>query len=78
MPHYVIYLADDVVPLILGDFDADSDVDLIDFQWFQTCYTGPDTVDPLGQGCAALDFDADQDIDRSDLAAFYEAAAPPG
>jgi hypothetical protein len=51
-----------------GDFDADGDVDLIDFGQFQLCFTGPDGAAPMG--CATADSDLDGDVDLIDFGAF--------
>jgi len=50
-----------------GDFDGDTDVDLIDFATFQTCYTGEaGTISP--EDCAACDLDGDDHVDLDDYA----------
>ncbi len=77
VPPRVIYQAEDIVPLILGDFDADSDIDLLDYRWLQTCFTGPGEDFFLDDGCNAFDFDGDGDVDWEDFAAFVEAGSNP-
>lgn len=80
VPPWVIYQANDVQPLIAGDFDADSDVDLSDMQWMQNCYTGSGDEEGgflLEPGCPALDFDEDVDVELSDYAGFREVFAGP-
>ena len=62
-----------------GDYDQDSDVDLIDFIRFQTCFTGDGGG--LGEpdsGCEVFDFDTDDDVDLTDLQAFWTCFAGPG
>ena len=57
-----------------GDFDADGDVDLDDFHFFQDCVTT--FADEAGPGCVSLevgDFDKDGDIDFHDFGAFQIA-----
>lgn len=51
-----------------GDFDADGDVDLKDFQTFAYCMNGPEVGYP--EGCEAADFDGDADVDLADSADF--------
>jgi hypothetical protein len=61
---------------ILGDMDADGDVDSHDFEVFTTCFTG--TGGTLERGCEAGDFDADADIDCLDFRGFCDAWTEPG
>lgn len=77
LPPEVIYQRDQVVAPLKGDFEADFDIDLRDFQWLQVCYTGPDNFD-LGLGCQAHDFDFDGDLDGDDLAPFVDRLDHPG
>lgn len=60
-----------VAPGTRGDFDNDGDVDLDDFGFFQTCYTGSGVVqdDP---DCAGALLDNDADVDLDDFAIFRE------
>lgn len=51
-----------------GDFDGDSDVDLVDFARFQICYSG--AGEPVAADCACGDFDGDGDADLVDFAQF--------
>jgi hypothetical protein len=69
-----------VLPILPGDFEADSDVDLADQAAFQECFTGPPDENKivLELGCAALDLDGDADVDRHDLTLFIEALTGPG
>ena len=60
-----------------GDFDGDGDVDLLDFNAFEACFTGEDGG-PVDPGCAAGDFDGDGDIDCSDWERFRWAWTSPG
>ncbi|HUU85888.1 MAG TPA: endonuclease/exonuclease/phosphatase family protein [Phycisphaerae bacterium] len=59
-----------------GDFDDNAIVDLLDFQVFQYCFTGP-ANGPPDSGCDAGDFDADDDIDADDFALFNGLFAGP-
>ncbi len=61
-----------------GDFDADGDVDLDDFHFFQDCVAPLD--DEGGPGCVSLevgDFDKDGDIDFHDFGALQVAFTGP-
>ncbi len=79
VPPRVIYQFEDIRPLVKGDFDADFDIDVLDFQWLQTCFTGPGGDDVfLDEGCNALDFDDDNDVDVDDFAAFAKVVGGPG
>lgn len=55
-----------------GDFDADGDVDLIDFGRLQTCFAGDANV--TDGPCAAYDRDGDEIVNLDDFAAFHAAA----
>lgn len=79
-PPHVVYQTADVLPILPGDFEADSDVDLADQAAFQECFTGPPDENKivLELGCAALDLDGDADVDRHDLTLFIEALTGPG
>ena len=55
-----------------GDFDADGDVDLDDYAYWDDCMTGPD-MGPYALQCALLDFEPDGDVDLADFAGFQEA-----
>ena len=68
-----------------GDFDADGDVDLVDYRSFTDCLAGPDaTPVPPTPACAAaclaaFDADADGDVDLADFGVFQRQwAGPPG
>ncbi len=58
-------------PLADGDCDTDGSVDLIDFDDFQPCLSGPSGG--VGRGCGCFDVDQDGDVDLSDVAAFQHA-----
>ncbi|MBP7934893.1 MAG: laminin G domain-containing protein [Phycisphaerae bacterium] len=51
-----------------ADFDNDGDVDLADFDSFQSCFTGAAVPlgDPTG-ACSGADFDEDGDVDQTDF-----------
>ncbi len=53
-------------PQFATDLDADGDVDLADFAYFQTCFNGPNR--PAGVHCTVdADFDRDADVDLADF-----------
>ncbi len=60
-----------VVPHLIGDFDADGDVDLDDYTAWRACLIGPGVAP--GEGCEPMDLDADNDVDLSDFARFQTA-----
>jgi parallel beta-helix repeat protein/predicted outer membrane repeat protein len=62
------------LPLIMGDFDYDGDVDLGDFAGFEDCLGGSDQV-IVSPPCRVFDFDADGDVDLGDFASFQVAFA---
>ncbi|MCP4246078.1 MAG: hypothetical protein GY778_03425 [bacterium] len=76
----LIYRPEDVGPVVKGDFDADFDFDLFDFQWFQWCYTGDlsEIGGTIGFGCSTVDFDDDVDVDGSDYSALDALWSGPG
>jgi hypothetical protein len=83
VPPRVIHQGEEKLPsLRFGDYDADTDIDLADAQWFQVCFTGPgeDVMGPLflDIGCRWLDFDFDIDIDTADFAILRTLLAGPG
>jgi formylglycine-generating enzyme required for sulfatase activity len=57
---------------IPGDFDSDGDVDLVDFQMFQLCFSGTD-MPWTGDACAPGDTDFDGDVDLVDFGGFQLA-----
>ena len=59
----------DVAPGLMGDHDADGDVDLDDFAALVECMTGPD-ADGVPTPCQMMNFDADQDVDLKDFGGF--------
>ncbi len=64
-------------PTILGDCDADQDVELTDFPAMTTCLTGPQFT--IANTCACTDFDDDDDLDLPDIAEFqnhFDCVAP--
>ncbi|UCG15999.1 MAG: hypothetical protein JSV19_11965 [Phycisphaerales bacterium] len=62
-------------PSLLGDWNADGDVDLADYQAFAGCHLGPTmSVDVT---CTLFDFDGDVDVDVGDFAAFQAAFTGP-
>lgn len=66
---------------MLGDCDADGDLDLFDVQSLQNCFSGadwsPGYVPPSEECTIPLDFDDDADIDASDYTGFYDRCSGP-
>ncbi len=64
LPPRAIYQQEDIEFVHPGDFDADFDIDLADFQWFQFC------ADPtfffLPSFCRVFDFNGDEVVDGDD------------
>lgn len=57
------------------DFDGDTDVDLIDFSFFQSCFSGPNR--PAATGCECADATHDGDVDLIDFANFQTCFTGP-
>ena len=57
------------IPVLRGDVDGDSDVDLNDYESFADCMTGPQNGSVVGI-CNAFDFEPDHDVDLADFAVF--------
>jgi hypothetical protein len=57
--------------IALGDSDQDADVDLVDFNDFQLCFTGSEQT--ASSECRHQDFDDDGDVDLTDFAEFQLA-----
>ena len=64
------------LPLVMGDFDLDGDVDLADFSNTQLCVTGPGPTS-ISPCCRICDFEPDTDVDIDDLAAFTAVLIGP-
>ncbi|HZM15377.1 MAG TPA: FlgD immunoglobulin-like domain containing protein [Candidatus Krumholzibacteria bacterium] len=64
---------DNDMPVVLGDFDADLDVDAADMQSFMDCFSGAGLPYIENQGCQLGDFDNDFDVDCDDHTAFRAA-----
>lgn len=64
----LVALPDVQVP---GDFDGDTDVDLIDFLTLLDCLSEPGLLREAG--CAATDLDGDMSVDLRDFAVFQSA-----
>lgn len=56
-----------------GDLNCDGGVDLLDFEIFQECFTGPGGG--LLPGCQGADFEGDEDVDLADFSQFQLAFA---
>ncbi len=63
-------------PPFLPDHDMDSDVDLADFGWFQTCLAGPEAPPP-SVPCRCADFQSDGFVDAIDLGTFLGCMLGP-
>lgn len=50
----------------LGDCEDDGDVDLLDFDQFRGCATGPDRAPPTGN-CVCFDVDRSDTVDLADF-----------
>ena len=61
---------------VLGDADADGDVDWVDFAAFADYLLGPST-NPQLAGWQFFDVDMDDDVDLRDLAAWQNAFTGP-
>jgi len=62
-------------PSLLGDWNADGNVDLADYEAFAVCHLGP--MVPIEAVCTLFDFDGDVDVDVGDFAAFQVAFTGP-
>jgi hypothetical protein len=67
--------SDCIVIVPRSDFDADNDVDLIDFGLFQRCFAGPGQG--VLEGCEIVDMDEDGDVDISDFGRFQRCMSGP-
>jgi len=52
------------------DYDADGDIDIVDFARFQVCYSGTNAA--FADGCEWADYDEDGDVDGLDFVAFQQ------
>ncbi len=59
----------------VSDFDADGDVDMVDFAHFRACMSG--ALLPPATGCADADLDVDVDVDMGDYALFQGCFSAP-
>lgn len=59
-------------PLSLDDCNGDGWVNLIDYDDFEGCLSGPDGGLPLPE-CNCFDLDSDNDVDLSDIRQFQHA-----
>ena len=65
---------------VVGDSDADGDIDLTDYAFFANCLDGPRGTDPpyVAADCARVDFNGDGDVDLEDFMGFSEAFSGDG
>lgn len=62
-----------------ADADGDTDVDLVDFAFFQRCYSPNQPIVQLsGYDCRCFDRTGNGHVDLTDLAAFMDCASGPG
>jgi len=61
----------------MGDFDYDGDVDVTDFGFFQSCFSGAGNALPRAE-CAEADFASDGDVSVSDFSVFQICFNGPG
>ena len=54
-----------------GDWDDDGDVDLLDYERFLDCFSGPGVE--IGSECGVFDLDGDNDVDLTDFGSLQEA-----
>lgn len=59
----------DLEPFATGDFNGDGEVDLLDYQSFWECRTGPNGG-PVPPECEPADLEGDDDVDLLDFARF--------
>lgn len=65
-------------PPLKPDHDLDTDVDIEDFAWFQTCLSSGPFVPPPTLVCECADLDHDSDVDVADFDIFYNCMLGPG
>ncbi|MBI4582205.1 MAG: hypothetical protein HY718_21090 [Planctomycetes bacterium] len=65
-------------PPLLVDHDMDTDVDVEDFGWFQTCLSSGTYLPPPTLPCACADLDGDVDVDIDDFTIFAGCMLGPG
>lgn len=58
-----------------GDWDGDGEVDLLDYDRWPACRTGPGTLF-TDDHCESFDFDLDGDVDTYDFSRFQQSFAP--
>jgi hypothetical protein len=61
-------------PPLIGETDADGDVDLDDFAFATNCMAGPNA--PITSDCACADADGDGDVDFADIGVLQRVFAP--
>lgn len=76
IPPRVIYQQEDIQLVVKGDFEADFDIDLKDFQWYQFC-ANPEYFF-LPTWCEPFDVDNNRRIELAEYAQFLEAMNGPG
>ncbi len=75
LPPRVIYQKEDIRPIVKGDFNADTDIDLSDFRWYAIC-ADPDFFF-LPAGCDWLDMNDDRRFQGSDYRQFQQTMTGP-
>lgn len=76
VPPWVIYQSEDVQPVVKGDFEADADVDLRDFQWFMFCADPTLTFPPYW--CEPFDVNNNRRVDPGEFEPFRARMNGPG
>ena len=62
---------------VAGDVDCDGTLDLIDFESWAGCMTGPGAKAPIDPACYPFDVAPDARIDLKDFAAFSQLLTVP-
>lgn len=76
IPPWVIYQAEDIQPIVKGDFEADADIDLKDFRWFTICANPTFTFTPYW--CEPFDINNNGRVLMSEYESFRSRMLGPG